>query len=275
MNKQGFTLIELLVVVAIIGIIAAILLPALQKTKEKATTTLCSNNEHQLTMAWIQYADDNSGQLPGFCIGYSALGGGLQNMQDPCPSNVEKTCWVTAVTGATPWEDGIKSGTLWPYTGQDLKIYYCPASKSYDPGIALSYSGLTEMNGFFPPNTSWGCMKMLPYKNMSQVREPSKRIVFTEEGTESAAGGGISGCDWTIRPPCYGSFADVITVQHEGGVNVVWADGHTATYIWKMTDTDNPGGTPELTRQDLNWWQRNTWGIGLLDYACAGGNDCP
>ena len=63
-RNGGFTLIELLVVVAIIAILAALLLPALGRAKQKAYGVQCMSNTRQIMLAWRMYADDNQDILP-------------------------------------------------------------------------------------------------------------------------------------------------------------------------------------------------------------------
>jgi len=63
-QRRGFTLIELLVVIAIIAILAALLLPALSRAKEKTQRTVCKSNMHQVALAAILYAGDHSEKFP-------------------------------------------------------------------------------------------------------------------------------------------------------------------------------------------------------------------
>jgi prepilin-type N-terminal cleavage/methylation domain-containing protein len=66
MNKkpEGFTLTELLVVIAVVGILAGLLLPALASGKAKARNSACTSNLRQLGIATRIYAEDNSSRLP-------------------------------------------------------------------------------------------------------------------------------------------------------------------------------------------------------------------
>ena len=142
MNKQkSFTLIELLVVVAIIAILAAILLPALAKSKEKARRVVCLSNQRQIAIGATLWADENDGNVP-ICRGRR-----IQIAFDPIGKkhydNVEKdreTDWIKAWSIA---------GMTDPDTGAPTDVWNCPSRdylSQYEPGysqlvIAYQYFG--------------------------------------------------------------------------------------------------------------------------------------
>jgi prepilin-type N-terminal cleavage/methylation domain-containing protein/prepilin-type processing-associated H-X9-DG protein len=135
-KKHGFTLIELLVVIAIIAILAAMLLPALARAKERAKRAQCTSNEHQLSLATIMYANENQDRLPD-CNNSAGLGLGVwvwdmsayvitnlnQNIgrQDMfyCPNeyylynSATPDAWQAFTTSATAPQPYIVTGYIW------------------------------------------------------------------------------------------------------------------------------------------------------------------
>ena len=67
-SRRGLTLVELLVVIAVIGILVALLLPAVQAARESARRTHCANNLKQLTVAAHHYHDTHDSFPPGFTL---------------------------------------------------------------------------------------------------------------------------------------------------------------------------------------------------------------
>jgi prepilin-type N-terminal cleavage/methylation domain-containing protein len=103
--RRGFTLVELLVVVAIIGVLVALLLPAVQMARESARRMSCTNHLRQLGLAVHNYHDTNR-VFPASVYGYKACDPGAGVTPDPLPLNVSG--WV----GALPFiEQGSISAT--------------------------------------------------------------------------------------------------------------------------------------------------------------------
>ncbi len=117
-SRAGFTLIELLVVIAIIAILAAMLLPALSRAKDKGQRTVCVNNNKQLALAAHMYASDNRDFLP------------FPNWGNTYPG------WLYTPVGGNPPDLGVNpykdnprlayaGGSLFVYM-QNTKSYSCP-----------------------------------------------------------------------------------------------------------------------------------------------------
>ncbi len=218
--KQAFTLIELLVVVAIIAILAALLLPALNRAKEKSKRARCASNLRQIGLACQMYAHDNNDRLPQITV------------------------------GAWPWDVDTKTADLLLQQGFTRQILYCPSWAQFDVdsvwnftasyrviGYVLAFKGAARLNAtninerLTPPTISIGTNTFRP--------SPSER----ELAADANLSNGLNDFFVTINFREKGHPPHMNGRRPAGG-NIVFLDGHVG---WRRFEKMSVRTTGEPT----------------------------
>lgn len=226
---SAFTLVELLVVVAVIGILASMLLPALARAKTKAQGIGCINNLRQLQFCWLSYCGDFNDALPANSVTTPQL---QPRAQMASTSN----SWVAGNAWSDTTSDNLKRGVLFSYH-ESVGLYRCPADKSTvrDEGKmprTRSYSMSWYMNLWTDPTEPYG------WHRLCHIRRPgpAQALVFVDEHENSI--------QWGIfalnHPDLYEQPGTTVwwwlsapATRHGASGTVSFADGHAEVWPWR------------------------------------------
>ena len=269
-RSHGFTLIELLVVIAIIAILAAMLLPALSKAKEKATGVHCLSNLKQWSLAQNMYVDDNNQFMPTTKIPNGTPG---------FPGNEDSPNWldITDVEffnrqngtsyGRSAWFNALPSyihteplytvavaGTQNQYN-QGKNIFHCPRASGWPLDPSLSSDRAMFAYGINSKRSDPNDPTATPLKFTSIVHS-SALVAFSDNRVfvnDSPYFGDANKATVLGSPQCY---TTRFSGRHSKGGNLGFSDGHAAHFKYDyvvLPQNANGKQAADPGRPDINW----------------------
>ncbi|MDR1283763.1 MAG: prepilin-type N-terminal cleavage/methylation domain-containing protein [Opitutaceae bacterium] len=214
-ENGAFTLVELLTVIAIIGILAAIIIPTVGKVRESARTAVCASNLRQTGAAIMLWGNDNKGlYLPSRVAGMGGMfGTQYWNWYGSAYSTGKASEGLSPLAGYMGMPTDVDNG--WKALN---RITICPLARSDSvpaaPADLLGAYGYPYVaNYWIMAHPTAAGRKPVP---MSSVGNPSSIVMLAEGMSDSTWGLGISDHNNLAR----------VGELHGGKANVLWADAH-------------------------------------------------
>jgi type II secretory pathway pseudopilin PulG len=203
MRSHGFTLVEMLVVIGAIIILLALILPALFNAKESGRAAACASNQHQLTLAFLQFAADHQGYLPG-----NQWDSIYQQPNTPWKRDFllgDDVYQATAHgTALQQMMQGPQGGTIYPYLSNAPGVYRCPSyyvgapfnsgvgsNGRYDYAAFIVFSGARVAS--ISPKAHFHYTSGTPGGSVVGTPGTIDQSVFTPLVVEEEPNGGING----------------------------------------------------------------------------------
>lgn len=248
----AFTLVELLVVVAIIGILAGLLLPALTRAKARGQGTFCMNNLRQLGLALHLYAGDHGDRLP-----YNMGADGIRRtVADGTLLNWANNVMTWELDPANTNHILMSRGSFGAYAGGVAGLFRCPSDRVLS-GIqeeagwkervrSVSMNAMIGNAGeFLDGSVNTNNPGYYQFFKLSDIPAPFQIFAFVEEHPDSINDGYFlnryGSHEWIDLPASY----------HAGAANFLFSDGHAETRHWKVAGT-MPPARPDAARLPLH-----------------------